>query len=190
MPTSDLPTIDQIFQRRSAPPSQQISTHLTLGATLSATRRSPGSIVCFKCIQHIIPKSKPRDPRVVVSLLQKILDDPVPPEEKTNEVRQKAQAVLQVIEKPEVAQSLRQDKIQDLKDQHDLTLEQITALYNLGQFQISYGNYSGAADYLYHFRVPSAHWGKLASDILTGNWEVALEELNTLREAIDSRAAA
>ena len=34
----------------------------------------------------------------------------------------------------------------------------------------------------------SAHWGKLACDILTGKWEVALEELNTLREAIDSRA--
>jgi translation initiation factor 3 subunit E len=77
-----------------------------------------------------------------------------------------------------------------------LTLEQITALYNFGQFQYTYGNYSGAADYLYHFRVlstdndlnTSAHWGKLASDILTGKWEVALEELNTLRDVIDSRS--
>ncbi|KIL57022.1 hypothetical protein M378DRAFT_16562 [Amanita muscaria Koide BX008] len=34
----------------------------------------------------------------------------------------------------------------------------------------------------------SAHWEKLASDILTGNWEVALEELDTPRETIDSRA--
>ena len=78
-----------------------------------------------------------------------------------------------------------------------MTLEQINALYNFGKFQFSYGNYSGSADYLYHFRIlstdvertTSAHWGKLASDILTGNWEVALEELNTLREAIDSRAS-
>lgn len=77
-----------------------------------------------------------------------------------------------------------------------MTLEQITALYNFGQFQYTYGNYSGAADYLYHFRVlstdndlnTSAHWGKLASDILTGRWEVALEELNTLRDVIDSRS--
>lgn len=77
-----------------------------------------------------------------------------------------------------------------------VTLEQINALYNFGQFQYTYGNYSGAADYLYHFRVLStdpeltisAHWGKLACDILTGKWEIALEELNTLREAIDSRA--
>lgn len=35
----------------------------------------------------------------------------------------------------------------------------------------------------------SAHWGKLASDILTGRWDVALEELNTLRDAIDTRSA-
>ncbi|KAH9920423.1 eukaryotic translation initiation factor 3 subunit 6 [Fomitopsis serialis] len=82
------------------------------------------------------------------------------------------------------------------KTKTSVTLEQINALYNFGQFQYSYGNYSGAADYLYHFRVlstdpdltMSAHWGKLASDILTGKWDVALEELNTLRDAIDSRS--
>jgi translation initiation factor 3 subunit E len=78
-----------------------------------------------------------------------------------------------------------------------LNLEHITALYNFGKFQYTYGNYSGAADYLYHFRVlstdtdlnTSAHWGKLASDILTGKWDVALEELNTLRETLDARDA-
>lgn len=84
----------------------------------------------------------------------------------------------------------------DLLSAFQLTLEQITALYNFGQFQYTYGNYSGAADYLYHFRVlstdtdlnTSAHWGKLASDILTGKWETALEELNTLRDVVDSRS--
>jgi len=39
-------------------------------------------------------------------------------------------------------------------------------------------------------RNTSAHWGKLASDILTGRWEIALEELNTLRETVDSRSSA
>lgn len=135
----------------------------------------------------------------------------------TNErLQQEAQAVLDVIENPDVAQALRQDKNQNLQylkdnynvcdlayrhpakstDRSQLTLDQITALYNFGQFQYSYGNYSGAADYLYHFRVlstdndlnTSAHWGKLASDILSGKWDVALEELNTLRDAIDSRS--
>ncbi|KIK63228.1 hypothetical protein GYMLUDRAFT_41553 [Collybiopsis luxurians FD-317 M1] len=116
-------------------------------------------------------------------------------------LQQEAQAVLDVIENPDVAQALRQDKnqnLQYLKDNYNLTLDQITALYNFGKFQYSYGNYSGAADYLYHFRVLStdpdltisAHWGKLASDILTGKWDVALEELNSLREAIDSRSPA
>ncbi|KAF8705126.1 hypothetical protein AX14_013888, partial [Amanita brunnescens Koide BX004] len=145
-----------------------------------------------------------------VSLFQQIHpDEPVPEEfaRKREEVvftnerlQQEAQAVLNVIENPDVAQSLRQDKIQNLqylKDNFGLTLEQINALYNFGKFQFSYGNYSGSADYLYHFRIlstdiertTSAHWGKLASDILTGNWEVALEELNTLREAVDSRAS-
>ena len=42
-----------------------------------------------------------------------------------------------------------------LKDNYGLTLEQITALYNFGKFQYTYGNYSGAADYLYNFRVLS-----------------------------------
>lgn len=127
--------------------------------------------------------------------------------------------MLDVIENPDVAQALRQDKnqnLQFLKDNYNvcrsaappdwlvsltrfqLTLAQITALYNFGQFQYSYGNYSGAADYLYHFRVlstdadltTSAHWGKLASDILTGKWDTALEELNTLRDLIDSRSSA
>ncbi len=135
------------------------------------------------------------------------------------QLQQEAKAVLDVIENPDVAQALRQDKNQNLaylKDNYDvsdvrafyrlavlqqppplqLTLEQITALYNFGKFQYTYGNYSGAADYLYHFRVlstdvdlnTSAHWGKLASDILTGKWDVALEELNTLRETLDARA--
>ncbi|TFK60523.1 eukaryotic translation initiation factor 3, subunit 6 [Pluteus cervinus] len=143
-----------------------------------------------------------------VSLFQQIHPDEEVPAEyddkrqsavsRHEKLQQEAQAVLDVIENPDVAQALRQDKLQNLaylKDNYNLTLEQITALYNFGQFQYSYGNYSGAADYLYHFRVLStdndlnisAHWGKLACDILTGKWEIALEELNSLREAIDSR---
>lgn len=68
-------------------------------------------------------------------------------------------------------------------------------MYHYGQFQFTCGHYSTAADYLYHFRVlstdpdllTSTHWGKLSADILSGKWDIALEELNSLREAIDSR---
>ncbi|KAI5989640.1 eIF3 subunit 6 N terminal domain-containing protein [Pisolithus orientalis] len=144
-----------------------------------------------------------------VNLFEQLYPDQEVPEEfsrkretavSTNErLQQEAQAVLDVIENPGVAQALRQDKNQNLtflKDNYNVTLEQINALYNFGQFQYTYGNYSGAADYLYHFRVlstdselnTSAHWGKLASDILTGKWDTALEELNTLRDVVDSRS--
>jgi translation initiation factor 3 subunit E len=67
-------------------------------------------------------------------------------------------------------------------------------LYKLGRFQYTIGQYQAAADYLYHFRVltvdpeleASAMWGKLASNILDGDWDAALNELDLLRKHIDA----
>ncbi|EPQ26153.1 uncharacterized protein PFL1_06361 [Pseudozyma flocculosa PF-1] len=108
--------------------------------------------------------------------------------------------VLNVIEDPNVVSALKQDKAQNLQwleENYKLTVDQINALYRYGYFQFSCGNYGDASSYLYHFRVlstdpvltMSSHWGKLASDILTGEWDRALEELKLLREQIDSSAA-
>merc|ERR1711968_410539 len=36
----------------------------------------------------------------------------------------------------------------------------------------------------------SSLWGKLAAEILAGNWDAALEDLNRLREAIEAKASA
>ena len=74
--------------------------------------------------------------------------------------------------------------------------EQIEALYQFAKFQFECGNYSGAADFLYQYRALctsserslSALWGKLAAEILMQNWDIALEELNRLKEIIDSKA--
>lgn len=107
------------------------------------------------------------------------------------------EAVLNVIEDPAVANSLKQDKAQNLQwleENYKLTLEQIKVLYHYGYFQYSCGNYREASSYLYHFRVlstdpvltVSSHWGKLASDSLSGEWDRALEELKLLREYIDN----
>ncbi|KAJ1031033.1 hypothetical protein NDA18_002255 [Ustilago nuda] len=107
--------------------------------------------------------------------------------------------VLNVIQDPSVVSALKQDKTQNLQwleEKYNLTSEQINALYRYGYFQFNCGNYGDASSYLYHFRVlstdsaltMSSHWGKLASDILTGEWEQALEELKLLREQIDSSA--
>ncbi|GAA6005391.1 eukaryotic translation initiation factor 3 subunit E [Rhodotorula paludigena] len=118
-----------------------------------------------------------------------------------NELQAQAKEVMDIISNPEVVSALRQDKQHNLtylKENHGVSLEQINFLYKFGQFQFSIGQYGGASDYLYHFRVLStdsqlvlsAMWGKLASDILEGSWDAALEELNNLREHIDQRGAA
>lgn len=73
--------------------------------------------------------------------------------------------------------------------------DQIEALYQYAKFQFECGNYSGAADYLYQYRAlctnsersVSALWGKLAAEILMQNWDTALEELNRLKEIVDSK---
>ena len=39
----------------------------------------------------------------------------------------------------------------------------------------------------YPERSLSATWGKMAAEILTGNWDGALEEIQKLREAIDQK---
>lgn len=78
---------------------------------------------------------------------------------------------------------------------HQIGPEQIEALYQYAKFQFECGNYSGAADYLYQYRALctsaerslSALWGKLAAEILMQNWEIALEELNRLKDIIDSK---
>jgi translation initiation factor 3 subunit E len=71
----------------------------------------------------------------------------------------------------------------------------VNALYDFGQFQFRCGNYSAAAELLYRFRVLStdndkvftATWGKLASDILTASWDSAVEELQKVKENIDTK---
>jgi translation initiation factor 3 subunit E len=78
---------------------------------------------------------------------------------------------------------------------YQIGTEQIEALYQYAKFQFECGNYSGAADYLYQYRALctnserslSALWGKLAAEILMQNWDIALEELNRLKEIIDSK---
>ncbi|KAG0489571.1 hypothetical protein HPP92_006434 [Vanilla planifolia] len=97
-----------------------------------------------------------------------------------------------------LVQELRPDKqynLQMLNDRFQIGPEQIEALYQYAKFQFECGNYSDAAVYLYQYRALctnsdrslSALWGKLAAEILMQNWDVALEELNRLKEIIDSK---
>ncbi|KAG6470839.1 hypothetical protein ZIOFF_071919 [Zingiber officinale] len=98
-----------------------------------------------------------------------------------------------------LVQELRPDRqynIQMLHDSFQIGTDQIEAFYQYAKFQFECGKYSGAADYLYQYhalctnseRNLSALWGKLAAEILMQNWDVALQELNRLKEIIDSKS--
>uniref|UniRef100_A0A8C6SQI0 Eukaryotic translation initiation factor 3 subunit E n=1 Tax=Neogobius melanostomus TaxID=47308 RepID=A0A8C6SQI0_9GOBI len=82
-----------------------------------------------------------------------------------------------------------------LAEKHNFRQEYLDTLYRYAKFQYECGNYSGAAEYLYFFRVLvpatdrnalSSLWGKLASEILMQNWDAAMEDLTRLRETIDN----
>lgn len=110
-----------------------------------------------------------------------------------------AAPIVTFLQNPNAVQELRADKqhnLQMLNDRYQIGTKQIEALYKYAKFQFECGNYSGAADYLYQYRALctdvekslSALWGKLAAEILMQNWDVALEELNRLKEIIDSKS--
>eukprot|EP00252_Welwitschia_mirabilis_P007466 TRINITY_DN18851_c0_g1_i3.p1 TRINITY_DN18851_c0_g1~~TRINITY_DN18851_c0_g1_i3.p1 ORF type:complete len:442 (-),score=81.90 TRINITY_DN18851_c0_g1_i3:371-1696(-) len=110
-----------------------------------------------------------------------------------------AAPLVSFLQNPTLVQELRTDKAQNLQmlyERYQIGPAQIEALYQYAKFQFECGNYSGAADFLYQYRTLctnserslSALWGKLAAEILMQNWDVALEELNRLKEIIDSKS--
>ncbi|KAH0617497.1 hypothetical protein JD844_015825 [Phrynosoma platyrhinos] len=81
--------------------------------------------------------------------------------------------------------------------EHQYMQEYLDTLYRYAKIQYECGNYPGAAEYLYLFRVlvPSTDrnalsslWGKLASEILVQNWDAAMEDLTRLKETIDNNS--
>ncbi|CAD5189316.1 unnamed protein product [Musa acuminata subsp. malaccensis] len=113
-----------------------------------------------------------------------------------------AAPLISFLQNASLVQELRPDKQYNIQMLHDrfqqIGADQIEALYQYAKFQFECGNYSGAADYLYQYRALctnserslSALWGKLAAEILMQNWDTALEELNRLKEIIDSKSFA
>ncbi|KAL2258973.1 hypothetical protein VTK26DRAFT_7513 [Humicola hyalothermophila] len=111
---------------------------------------------------------------------------------------QETSKITELLERDDVVNNLRSDKVANLeflKREHQVTIEMVNALYDFGNLQYSCGNYGDASELLYRFRVLStdndkvsyATWGRLACEILTMNWESAMEELHKVREMIDSK---
>ncbi|KAK5712998.1 eukaryotic translation initiation factor 3 subunit E [Elasticomyces elasticus] len=118
--------------------------------------------------------------------------------EQLHKYEEETQKIQDLLQDADVVNNLRSDKesnMKYLKDTHDVTPAMVEELYDMGQFQYSMGDYESASETLYRYRILSvdnekvnaATWGKLASDILTTNWDVAVEEINKLKESIDSR---
>merc|ERR1719347_780270 len=133
-----------------------------------------------------VPKEL-RDKRVTVVSELKSLQSAVVP-------------ITTILEDPHVTEQIQQSRdskqlFETLQKDHKFKPEYLDVLYNFAKFQYECGNYSGAAEYLYFHRVlapPSdknfmnALWGKLASEILMQNWDTALEDVNRIKEIIDS----
>ncbi|MCJ1308642.1 eukaryotic translation initiation factor 3 subunit E [Agyrium rufum] len=144
----------------------------------------------------------------LVGLWQEINDsDDVPSEfvkrreevvERLNLFEEETARIDELLSDDAVVGSLRSDKVANLKfleQQHGMTIEMVDTLYSFGKFQYDCGKYGEAARLLDQFRIlstdndkaNSATWGKLAADILTGEWEMVMDEINKVKESIDTR---
>ncbi|KAF2743659.1 eukaryotic translation initiation factor 3, subunit 6 [Sporormia fimetaria CBS 119925] len=117
---------------------------------------------------------------------------------KRDQLEEATRKISDLLDDENVVNNLRSDKVQNLqylKENHGVTPEMVDQLYEFGQFQYSCGIYPHAAELLYRFRVLStdndkvseATWGKLACEILSVNWEACIEEINKIKENIDTR---
>ena len=144
----------------------------------------------------------------LVGLWQEIHDSDDVPEEFTKrreEVLQRLELfseetnqIDELLNDDSVVSNLRSDKVANLKfleQQHNVTIQMVDMLYSYGRFQYDCGKYADAAHLLEQFRilstdndkVASATWGKLAADILTTNWETVMDEVNKVKESIDTK---
>lgn len=93
---------------------------------------------------------------------------------------------------------LRQEKLFTqafLQEQHGIMPQHVQVLNRYAKFVYDCGDYGTASNLLVNFRclstnpddIFSAQWGKLSCEILMTNWDQALEDINALKEAIESR---
>jgi translation initiation factor 3 subunit E len=108
--------------------------------------------------------------------------------------------IIKIFEDEEIAASIQNTRdgrqlYEYLSKSRGFKMEMLDTLYRFAKFQYECGNYSGAAEYLYFVRVllpptdrnyMNALWGKLASEILMQDWDNALDDLQRLREVLDS----
>jgi translation initiation factor 3 subunit E len=114
------------------------------------------------------------------------------------EGKQKTARVLALAKDEEVAKEIAGDNsfaIDSIKQQHSIEEKELGDLYDYAKLVYECGRYQDAAEYLYLFRQLTsdperkfwALWGKLAANILTSQWQIALKDLVALNQEIDAR---
>jgi len=109
--------------------------------------------------------------------------------------------LLQLCQNPELVEQLKTEKkwsLRELEASHGVLPESLDALYQYAKFQFDCGNYSGAAEILFHYKTFSVNqdkifsslWGKFGAEILMQNWESAYEDMFKLKEIIDAKTTA
>jgi len=117
---------------------------------------------------------------------------------KNEEYDEATKGLMELMENSEVTNNLRSDKIANmnyLKENHGVTDQQVTQLYEYGQFLYSMGDYDAASSHLitYNILAPDSEqttnsvWGRLACDILLLQWEEAVKTIDNIRESLQNR---
>ena len=76
--------------------------------------------------------------------------------QKREQLEQQAQRLFEIMENPDITTNLRADKISNLnwlKENHGVTIEEVNALYETGQFLYSIGDYGATVNYLDFHRI-------------------------------------
>jgi len=113
-----------------------------------------------------------------------------------------AAPVIELASKPDVVRSLKEsgnlNKMAYLSEHHNVTDAALKAFYALAKHVYECGDYTKAGEYLTLFRemttdvemANNAIWGKLATNILMEQWDVALKDVAAVKEIVEARAFA
>ena len=116
-----------------------------------------------------------------------------------DELNEYCEPILAVINGEGVVEQLKADgayTAEHLLSAHGVTEDHVEELYVLAKFSFECGSYAEAGSYLAHYRALtkaednsfSALWGQYAADLLVPNWDAALEDMEQLREEIETRS--
>jgi translation initiation factor 3 subunit E len=116
---------------------------------------------------------------------------------KLKELQLEVAPLMKCMEELKNRESMKDSKtlMNVLQNEYNFNVDIIQSVYKLAKYLYECGTYQDSISYLYiclMIMQPSdknylnALWGKLAAEILTLNWTTALEDLNRLRDYIDS----